>query len=131
MLCQSPSRRHAAGAAARERCSEATLRGTYLFAYVGVGISGNDQVPFAYAGYQVHDGRRKMNGVFSGNYNGKIFSIEPFAGTYTVNADCTGTVTTEGGTHYDLFIAPDGSMFTFVQTDSEYVTSGTAQRIRR
>jgi hypothetical protein len=31
-------------------------------------------------------------------------------------------------THYDLFIAPDGSMLTFVQTDPGAVASGFALR---
>jgi hypothetical protein len=80
-------------------CSEATLRGTYLFAYQGVETKENDHVPFASAGY------------------GEISRNEPFSGTYTVNEDCTGTSTYTDGTHFDEFIAPDGSMFTFVQTD--------------
>ena len=117
--------------AAGAKCSEATLDGRYLFAGDGGEIKGNDQLPFAYAGYDVYDGNGKVNQIFSANVDGKITRNESISGTYTVNADCTGTVTTEGGTHYDLFIAPDGSMFTFVQTDSENVTSGTAQRIGR
>jgi hypothetical protein len=99
------------------KCSEATLHGTYLFAYDGVQIKGNDKGPFATAGYQVHDGKRKVNGVYSASFNGKIFSNEPFSGTYTVKADCIATVTYTDGSHYDQFIAPDGRMYTFVQTN--------------
>jgi hypothetical protein len=125
----------AAGAAARERCSEATLRGTYLVAYAGVDISGNDQVPFAGAGYEVFDGNGNVNTVFSANFNGTVISPpQSLSGTYTVNADCTGTstYTFEGVTsHYDLFIAPDGSMLTWVQTDPpEFVVSAVEQRVR-
>jgi hypothetical protein len=49
--------------AAVAKCSEATLHGTYLFAYDGVQIRGNNKGPFATAGYQVHDGKQKLNGV--------------------------------------------------------------------
>src|SRR5215208_7096981 len=42
--------------AARAKCSEATLHGTYLFAQNGVEIKGNEQRPFAIAGYDVFDG---------------------------------------------------------------------------
>ena len=35
------------------KCSEATLHGTYLFAQNGVELKGNDQRPFALAGYDV------------------------------------------------------------------------------
>jgi|SRR5215213_6080603 len=110
------------------KCSNATLDGTYLFAYDGVQIQGNNREPFATAGYQVHDDIDKVRGRYSANFNGQIFNNEPFRGKYTVNANCTGTATFKDA-QYDLFIAPDGSMFTFVQTDTEYVTSGTAQRV--
>jgi hypothetical protein len=117
------------------KCSEAMLDGTYLFDGDGVEIKGNEQVPFALAGYEVFDGNGKVKGVFSANVNGEIFRNEPISGTYTVKADCTSTATFADGTRNDQFIAPDGSMLTFVQTKpSEFVTSGfelrgTAKRV--
>src|SRR5829696_1223593 len=42
------------------KCSEATLDGTYLFAADGVAIKGNEQLPFANAGYEVFDGNGKV-----------------------------------------------------------------------
>jgi hypothetical protein len=66
-----------------------------------------------------------VNGVDSANFNGDVTRKNPVSGTYTVKADCTATVTYTGGAQYDLFIAPDGSMFTFIQVKpSEGVTSG-------
>jgi hypothetical protein len=111
---------------ARAKCSEATLEGTYLFAFNGVEIKGNnDQVPFAFAGYAVFDGNGKEKGVASSNFNGKVTRKESVSATYTVKAGCTGTVTYRDGSQIDVFIAPDGSMFTFVQTKpSELVGSG-------
>jgi hypothetical protein len=118
------------------KCSEATLDGTYLFAFNGVEIRGNDErVPFAFAGYAVFDGDGKEKGVASSNFNGEVTRNEPDSATYTVKADCTGTVTYRDGSRIDVFIAPDGSMFTFVQTKpSELVGSGfeprgTAKRV--
>jgi hypothetical protein len=111
------------------KCSEATLEGTYLFAYDGVEIKGDEQVPFAYAGYDVYDGSGKVKTVFSFNLNGKITRNESLSGTYSVKANCTGTLTFEDGTRFDQFIAPDGSKLTFVQTKpSELVASGVEQR---
>ena len=78
--------------ASRAKCSEATLKGTYLFAQNGVEIKGNDQLPFAIAGYDVFDGNGEVRGVSSGNFNGEVFRKDPFTGTYTVKANCTGTV---------------------------------------
>jgi hypothetical protein len=120
--------------ALRAKCSEATLHGTYLFAQNGVEIKGNDQRPFAIAGYDVFDGNGDVKGVASGNFNGETFRNESGSGTYSVKANCTGTFTFTNGTRYDLFIAPDGSMFTFVRTNPEFVSSGfelrgTAKRV--
>ena len=105
------------------KCSVATLEGTYLFAADGVEIKGNDQPPFANAGYDVFDGNGEVKGVASGNVNGEVFRKDPFTGTYTVKANCTGTVTFRDGAaiHGDIFIAPDGSKFAFVRTDPESV----------
>ena len=122
--------------AGAKKCSVATLHGTYLFAFDGVEIKGNNgQVPFAIAGYAVFDGNGKEKGVVSSNFNGEVSRKEPISGTYTVKADCTGTVTFGDESQIDVFIAPDGSMFTFVQTKpSKLVASGfeprgTAKRV--
>jgi hypothetical protein len=111
---------------ARAKCSVATLDGTYPFAFDGVEIKGNnDQLPFAIAGYAVFDGNGKEKGVVSSNFNGEVSRKEPVSGTYTVKGDCTGTLSFADSSQIDLFIAPDGSMFTFVQTKpSELVGSG-------
>jgi hypothetical protein len=113
------------------KCSEATLDGTYLFAADGVAIKGNEQLPFSYAGYEVFDGNGKVNQVISLNINGKkVIRNETISGTYTVKADCTGSSTYSDGTRYDDFIAPDGSMLTFVQTKpSKWVLAGDEQQV--
>ena len=114
--------------ASEAKCSKATLDGTYLFAQNGVEIKGNDQRPFAIAGYDVFDGNGGVKGVASGNSNGQTFRNESGSGTYSVKANCTGTFTLTNGTHYDMFIAPDGSMFSFVRTNPEFVSAGFEMR---
>jgi hypothetical protein len=113
------------------KCSEATLHGRYLFAYDGV--EGIKQLPLAVAGQQVFNGNGTQHGVASFNLNGKVVSNQRFSGTYSVRADCTGTITTDGN-ESDMFIAPGGSMFTWVYTDPGLVASGpelrgTAKRV--
>ena len=120
--------------ASRAKCSKATLDGTYLFAHDGVVTKEPNKGPFAVAGYDVFDGNGNIEGVFSANFSRNITRKAEFAGEYTVKADCTGTITPKDGSPSDLFIAPDGSMFTFVQTDPNTVTSGielqgTAKRV--
>jgi hypothetical protein len=125
--------------AAGAKCSEATLQGTYLFAVDGFIIEGNDQVPFAAAGYEVYNGNGKVRGVQSGNFGGEVFRKERFSATYTVNADCTGTSTTtfpgEEPMRLDLFVDPDGSKLTVVQVNpsdlvaSAFEVRATAKRV--
>jgi hypothetical protein len=117
-------------AASRAKCSESTLEGTYLFAYDGVEIKGNDQRPFALAGYDVFDGDGKVKTFFSRNVNGEVSRNESLSGTYSVKANCTGTLAFADGTRFDQFIAPDGSKLTFVQTKpSELVSAGIDQQV--
>ena len=114
----------------RAKCSEATLDGTYLFADEGFVIKDNEKVPFASSGYEVYDGNGHVKGVATTNVNGKITSKELFSGTYTVKADCTGSSTYTDGTRYDDYIAPDGSMLTFVQTKpSKWVLAGDEHQV--
>ena len=118
--------------AAKAKCSKATLHGTYLFANDGVDVTGKKQVPFAAAGYDVYDGNGKIDSVASVNFNGQVFRKVHGSGTYTLKADCTGTVTFAGrdAPRLDLFVAPDGSKFTQVGTSpSEAVSSGFEERV--
>ena len=121
---------------ARAKCSVATLKGMYLFGDHGFQITGQNQVPFAVAGYDVYDGNGQVNSVLSVNLNGEITQNVRSSGTYTVNADCTGTLTfPDPLQQFDLFVAPDGSLYTLIQTDPpEFVSAnfgirGTARRV--
>ena len=107
------------------KCSKATLHGTYLFAQDGVVISGKNQGPFAIAGKDMYNGNGKVKAVVSVNFNGDVVRQAVFTGTYTVKANCTGTVTYGPTEVLDVFVARDGSMFTFVQIKPrQQVTSG-------
>jgi len=118
-------------ASSRAKCSKATLEGTYLFAQNGIEIKGDEQRPFALAGYDVFDGNGSVKGLASANFNGQTFRNDRFSGTYTVKANCTGALTIRDGaaTHGDIFIAPDGSKFAFVRTNPEDVAAGIDEQV--
>jgi hypothetical protein len=119
----------AATDAAAQTCSKATLHGTYLFAYQGFTVSGKDRGPFAVAGSEVFDGLGNVRSVSTFSVNGKITSFERTTGRYTVNADCTGSTIYADGTRYDDFIAPDGSIHVFVQTNPGTVAAAFEPRV--
>jgi hypothetical protein len=111
------------------KCSEATLHGTYLFAYQGFTVSGNDQVPLAVAGSEMFDGLGNVRSVSTYSINGKITQLDRVHGRYTVNADCSGSSIYSDGSRYDQFTAPDGSTFVFVQTNPGTVVAAFEPRV--
>jgi hypothetical protein len=118
-------------------CSNATLKGTYVFGFTGLFYSrqygqsgGTTSTPFAYAGLEVYGGDGKSSGVST---TAQPVSQETFTGTYTVNSNCTVTETDtyQNGSvyHYNEYTGPTGNNLTFVQTDPNYVDAGFGTRV--
>ncbi|PYJ66592.1 MAG: hypothetical protein DME76_16625 [Verrucomicrobia bacterium] len=63
--------------------------------------------------------------------NGVIITSSGTPGTYTVNADCTGTLTFTGGAGYDIFVELNGQQLWMIQTSgpTPAVFEGTATRV--
>jgi hypothetical protein len=110
------------------KCSNATLKGTYVYSSQGFtevtpGISPAGFVPWAQTGLIVFDGK---GNVTSGTFT--VATTTPaggtqrgtFTGTYSVNGDCTGTSLTDLGDgtvfHFDLVIQGP-SRYTAINTD--------------
>ncbi len=115
-------------AAAGAKCSAATLDGMYLFAFDGATIGEKSESPFAVAGYEVYDGHGNVQAVQTASINGTIARNVHITGKYVVNEDCTCSIEYSDGSHFDQFLAPDGSSFSFVQTDKGSVASGFEPR---
>ncbi len=100
----------AAGTAAASPlpCSNATLKGTYLYNESGV-LNGK---PYAESGREVYDGR----GGIVLRYRGSDGSGGVEKATYSVSADCIGTATYPDGQKATSFISPDGSRFVYTIT---------------
>jgi hypothetical protein len=95
----------AAGSAASATCSNATLKGTYLYNESGV-LNGK---PYAESGREVYDGR----GGIVLSYQGSDGSGGVEKATYRVSADCIGTATYPDGQKATSFVSPDGSRFVY------------------
>lgn len=102
-----------------QSCSNASLTGLYGFA--GLGNNTADS-PIALAGVYNANGKGKLTGTRTASVNGVISSNVPISGTYTVNANCTGSakITPKGGSteNYDLAVASSGGRVFSLETDS-------------
>ena len=89
-------------------CSNATLKGTYLYNESGE-LNGK---PYAESGREVYDGQ----GGIVLSYRGSDGSGGVEKATYSVGADCIGTATYPDGQTATSFISPDGSRFVYTIT---------------
>lgn len=98
-----------------------TLRGGYGFNGTGLFfVAPTVSVPNAAVGRLVFDGAGNVTGNITNSFNGEIFRL-PSNGTYTVNADCTGTlnITLLNGfvITNDIVIVDEGKEVDVIQTN--------------
>jgi hypothetical protein len=112
-------------------CSTRTLRGVYEFSASGFNIVNGVAVPKAIIETLVFDGRGGvLTPAVSLSINGNI--VQPpqgNPGVYTVDADCTGTLTFADGPMFDLHIAPYGKSARMLQVNPNTVMQGTATKV--
>lgn len=105
----------------------ATLHGAYMSrgngTVTGVGL-------IAFQGTVYLDGKGGVTNPFTASFAGTIVRVVA-PGTYTLESDCTGTMTLGGVDHFDLRVSPDGSRVDYIKTDSGTIVSGTASRVER
>jgi hypothetical protein len=93
---------------AQSGCTDATLAGNYAFNGSGFTTPHKEktgtEVPAAAAGVFTFDGAGNVSTVFTVSVNGGIEVGDTSSGTYTVNSDCTGTLslTTGAVAGYDI-----------------------------
>jgi hypothetical protein len=101
----------------QQTCSLHTLRGSYLFATHGWNIVGGVAVPKAIVEGIDFSGDGTLVSPFATvSINGTIIRSSGAPGSYTVNADCTGTLTFTGGASFDTFVNPNGKQLWMIQT---------------
>lgn len=122
----------AAVAHAQDNCSAQTLNGPFGFHVSGTNIVR--QVGFAIVGRFEANGNGKFTGSGTESTGGKVGKIS-FSGTYTVNADCTGSAvfTFENGAvaHLDFVLVDGGSEALIIDSDDGTIESGAVKRISR
>jgi len=108
----------ALGLTAWGSCSDAMLKGNYGYAGTATDTSGNLE---ASLGHITADGKGTFKGTQTQSAAGTI-STTSVTGTYTVNADCTGSGTitpkNKNTAHFDLTVLTGGKRIQTVTTDS-------------
>jgi len=104
-------------AANAQQCTNATLTGSSGFTFSGFVKDHGRTVPFAGSGISTADGAGNLSATITASENGHVETF-PYTGTYVVNPDCTGTVTsTNGGANFSFVIVGGGKEVLGVATD--------------
>jgi len=112
-------------------CSNKTLKGVYQFATSGYNIVNGTAVPKAIIETLVFDGQGNVETPFiSLAVNGNII-LPPVGspGYYTVESNCTGTLTFGDGITFTLQVRPSGKEVKMLQTNPNTVMQGTAEKV--
>jgi hypothetical protein len=120
-----------ASADTTDGCSAATLRGVYMFRASGYNIVNGVALPKAIIETIVFHGDGNVTTpAVSVSINGTILQPpQGNPGTYTVDADCTGTLTFADGPSFDLQVRPKGNIVHMLQTNPNTVMQGTSEKV--
>ena len=80
------------------------------------------------AGFHIFNGNGTGTDFVTFSVNGVV--VVPSSSlpiTYTLNPDCTGTLSVQNGPNTDIFVAVDGSSLTNINTDPGVAFSGGPQ----
>src|SRR5213082_3084878 len=91
---------------ANANCNDSTIKGTYAFTIHGQILTPNGPLLVDGIAKTTFDGQGELTQVSAVAINGNIPLIwSPSTGTYTVNSDCTGTITQVGKDQLTLHFA--------------------------
>jgi len=113
------------------QCSNATLDGSFGFTSTGTIFNPSASL-FAQVGRQTFDGNGNTDATATTSINGASFPVT-IKGTYTVNPDCTGSLTLHVSpvgitVHADFVIASDGAELRAIVTDPGTVVTVVAKK---
>ena len=106
----------------QQDCSTGTLKGQYVFTGRGFIEKLEPGVQRMHYGVFIFDGAGKFTGKQSSSRGGKI-GREKLAGTYTMEADCSGTMSfgsylnPGGQIHWDVYVTGDGRKGHMIRMD--------------
>jgi hypothetical protein len=118
-------------------CSNATLNGSYAFTIHGTIVPQDGSAPLLVDGLAktTFDGRGNLTQLDAVAVNGNMapgWALN--TGTYSLNADCTGTMTVTNGAmqpvHLQLIVSQSGNTIHDMVTDPGFATTAEAERLQ-
>ena len=116
-------------------CGAQSLRGTYVFSASGYNIVGGVPQPKAIVEVIAFNGDGTLTvPAATVSLNGLILQPPSGTGDYTLDTECTGTITFHGAPPgmqlpaFNIFLAPDGEKVWMIQTNANTVLQGPAVR---
>ncbi len=118
-----------------QTCTNATLTGPYGYVLQGSLVNTEEEAlePYADMGSWTADGNGNISGSGTQSFAGTIETGTTITGTYTVNANCTGSATLTygnsiGSLGLNFTVVNNGEGLRIVQTTSGFIVSGGARR---
>jgi hypothetical protein len=113
---------------AQSSCDATSFNGAFGYSLKGYVYDSRGYLYYlGAAGRLVSDGAGNITGADTISYDGSIVRRK-FTGTYSVNADCTGTLVLNADdtsiTNADFVIVNDGKEVSLVETDANFVLNG-------
>lgn len=105
-------------------CSLKTLKGSYTYSIQGY---RNGQA-YASSGMFSFDGAGQTTVLYTSSIERTQLTV---TGTYTVNGDCSGTMTLAATTVNNFYLSPSGDSFNFMRVSSNDVIGTEARRVSR
>ena len=116
---------------AQTGCTVASFKGSYALAINGFFYDSDGfQGVYSSAGLGVADGAGAISGTSTVNLDGTPTRGLQFSGTYTINNNCTGSMTLTDSqgttTDMDIVVANGGKTVALVDYDADMILNGTA-----
>ena len=116
---------------AQEECSVATLQGDYLLtggAQARIDQSDDPTFPRVTLGVHTFDGAGNLSGFNTMSHGGQILR-NTVAATYTLNSDCTGTITFPAiNANWEIVVTRDGREGAYIRVDEGTIATRSIKK---
>src|SRR2546425_138258 len=118
--------------ASPDHCTLRSVKGAFGATFTGTITAGPFAGPYAAVARIVCDGKGFCHGEGTQSLNGTVVPLVDQGATYTVNPDCTGSITVDLGDgqtiHFNFIIVDHGKEIRSIQTDPGTAVTGNLRQ---